>query len=141
MTAGFAALPALMPRPGVGNPFYNYRCDELIHASHELEVSSRVAVLYPTHELTGRTLLCSFTLEEGLRGTEVVLPAVPGTPAVYGPAPGAGLIARTIVEIQGMQVVDGQSPFWDSLGKHFFNMDLPPPSTIRRSSPRPLSPS
>ncbi|MBC7184690.1 MAG: arginine N-succinyltransferase, partial [Marinobacter sp.] len=45
---------------GNGQPFYNYRRDALIHASHELGVSRRVEVLYPSHALTDNTLLCSF---------------------------------------------------------------------------------
>ena len=28
------------------------------------------------------------------------------------------------VEIQGVQLDDGSVPFWDSLGRHFFNMDF-----------------
>ena len=47
-------------RAGNGQPFYNYRRDALIHASHELGISSRVDVLYPSHALTDHTLLCSF---------------------------------------------------------------------------------
>lgn len=32
--------------------------------------------------------------------------------------------SRTVVEIQGIQHENGCVPFWDSLGRHFFNMDF-----------------
>ena len=57
-------------RAGNGQPFYNYRQDALIHASHELGVSRRVEVLYPSHALTDHTLLCSFAIRSELRGTD-----------------------------------------------------------------------
>ncbi|MBC7182676.1 MAG: arginine N-succinyltransferase, partial [Marinobacter sp.] len=31
---------------------------------------------------------------------------------------------RIAVEIQGVQLEDGSVPFWDSLGRHFFDMDF-----------------
>lgn len=117
---GTAGLDA---HAGNGQPFYNYLLDELIHACHELNVTNRVEVLYVSHELTGRPLLCSFTIADSVRDT-----------------PAFELLSRTrllfidqhrdlfgdevIVEIQGVQDDDGNSPFWDSLGRHFFEMDF-----------------
>lgn len=116
---GTAAIEA---HAGMGQPFYNYRCDELIHASHELGVSNPVSVLYPTHELTGRSLLCAFTIDQELRGTDA-FQLLSRARLMYMAQHREWFRNDLIVEIQGLQTEDGQSPFWDSLGRHFFNMD------------------
>src|SRR5690554_7183660 len=54
--AGTAGIDA---RAGNGEPFYNYRRDHLIHASHELGIARRVEMLYPSHALTDCSLLCA----------------------------------------------------------------------------------
>jgi arginine N-succinyltransferase len=118
--AGISGIDAYA---GNGAPFYNYRRDELIHASSQLNINNPVPVLYLSHELTGSTLLCSLMIEPELLGT-----------------PWFGLLSRArlmfisqfpdlfnqqiIVEIQGAQNEHQGSPFWDSLGRHFFGMDF-----------------
>lgn len=110
-------------RAGSGHPFYNYRRDALIHASHELGVSSRVDVLYPSHALTDRTLLCSFMIAPELRGTEAF--ELLSRARLLFVARHRALFAKLMaVEIQGVQLESGAVPFWDSLGRHFFNMDF-----------------
>lgn len=108
---------------GNGQPFYNYRRDALIHASHELGVSRRVEVLYPSHSLTDQTLLCSFSIKPELRGTEAF--ELLSRARILFIAEHRELFAsRVVVEIQGVQTEDGAVPFWDSLGRHFFDMDF-----------------
>ena len=110
-------------RAGSGHPFYNYRRDALIHASHELGVSSRVDVLYPSHALTDRTLLCAFMIAPELRGTEGF--ELLSRARLLFVARHRAMFAKLMaVEIQGVQLDSGAVPFWDSLGRHFFNMDF-----------------
>ncbi|MEX2473707.1 arginine N-succinyltransferase [Marinobacter sp.] len=110
-------------RAGNGQPFYNYRRDALIHASHELGVSRRVEVLYPSHALTDMTLLCAFAISPELRGTEAF--ELLSRARMMFVAENRDLFSnRMVVELQGVQTSDGQVPFWDSLGRHFFNMDF-----------------
>jgi arginine N-succinyltransferase len=108
---------------GNGGPFYNYRSDELIHSSHTLNVFNKVPVLYLTHELTGKTLLCSFTLGAALRET-AAFELLSRARFLFIRQFQERFNDRIIVEIQGVQDDKGQSPFWDSLGRHFFNMDF-----------------
>lgn len=108
---------------GNGQPFYNYRLDELIHASHELAISTRVPILYLSHELTGRTLLCSFTIAEDLRHT-VAFDLLSRSRLLFVHQHRALFCDELIVEIQGVQDEQGNSPFWDSLGRQFFGMDF-----------------
>lgn len=108
---------------GCGQPFYNYRLDELIHSSHELDISQRVDILYITHELTDTTLLCSFTLKSDLRDSPA-FELLSRARLLFIDQNRDLFSDRVIVEVQGVQDDEGQSPFWDSLGRHFFEMDF-----------------
>ena len=117
---GVAGIDA---RAGNGQPFYNYRRDELIHASHELGISRRVEALYPSHSLTDCTLLCSLVIAEELRATQA-FELLSRARLLFIAGHREWFAARTVVELQGIQHSDGSVPFWDSLGWHFFNMDF-----------------
>lgn len=108
---------------GNGQPFYNYRRDALIHASHELGISRQVDVLYPSHGLTDHTLLCSFTITPELRHTEA-FELLSRARLLFIASHRDWFAQRIAVEIQGVQLTDGSVPFWDSLGRHFFDMDF-----------------
>lgn len=110
-------------RAGNGQPFYNYRRDALIHASHELGVSRRVEVLYPSHSLTDQTLLCSFSIKAELRNTEA-FELLSRARMLFIAEHREWFSSRLVVEIQGVQDENGSVPFWDSLARHFFNMDF-----------------
>lgn len=110
-------------RAGNGQPFYNYRQDALIHASHELGVSRRVEVLYPSHALTDHTLLGSFAIRPELRGTDG-FELLSRARLLFIASHRTLFTDQVVVEIQGVQTDDGEVPFWDSLGRHFFNMDF-----------------
>ena len=110
-------------RAGNDQPFYNYRQDALIHASHELGVSRRVEVLYPSHALTDHTLLCSFTIKPELRGSDA-FELLSRARMLFMAGHRELFTDQVVVEIQGVQTEDGKVPFWDSLGRHFFNMDF-----------------
>src|SRR5690554_8185234 len=69
-TGQLAGTAGIDSRAGNGQPFYNYRRDALIHASHKLGISRHVDVLYPSHFLTDHTLLCSYAIKPELRGSD-----------------------------------------------------------------------
>lgn len=110
-------------RAGQGQPFYNYRKDALIHASHELGVSHRVEVLYPSHALTDHTLLCAFTIDPQLKGSDA-FELLSRARMMFIASHRERFTDHIVVEIQGIQTENGDVPFWDSLGRHFFNMDF-----------------
>jgi arginine N-succinyltransferase len=122
-TGGIHGTAGIDARAGNGQPFYNYRRDELIHASHELGVSCNAAILYPTHEMTGCTLLCSFTIDSELRET-AALELLSRSRFLFLARHRERFTDQVVVEIQGVQTEEGNAPFWDSLGRHFFNMDF-----------------
>src|SRR5690554_2398651 len=122
-TGQIAGTAGIDSRAGNGEPFYNYRRDHLIHAAHELGTSRRVEVLYPSHGLADHTLLCAFSLRPELRET-TAFELLSRARMLFIASHRDWFSSRMVVEIQGVQNEDGSVPFWDSLGRHFFNMDF-----------------
>jgi arginine N-succinyltransferase len=122
-TGALAGTAGIDARAGNGQPFYNYRRDALIHASHELGISRHVDVLYPSHGLTDQTLLCSFAIRPELRESDA-FELLSRARMLFIAEHRDWFTHRIVVEIQGVQTGSGEVPFWDSLGRHFFNMDF-----------------
>lgn len=108
---------------GLDEPFYNYRIGTLVHSSNELKVFSRMDTLYLSNDLTGCAELCSLFLHPDYRsGTNGKLLSksrfmfIAQFPHLFP--------EKLIAEMRGFQRADGRSPFWDSLGHHFFKMDF-----------------
>ena len=109
---------------GFHDRFYSYRNEFVVHASAALGVSNRLHTLHLCHDLSGYTLLTSFYID----------PAY-----AHGPAPQLLSRARLLFILQfaerfnqriaaenpGLADRDGQSPFWDAVGRRFFDMDYP----------------
>ncbi len=108
---------------GNGAPFYNYRLDELIHFSQQLEVYNEVDILYMTHELTGTTTLCSLSISPRYRKSPY-FDLLSRCRFIFMQLHHTRFVPRIIAEIQGVQDEAGASPFWESLGRHFFDMDF-----------------
>ena len=117
---GVCAIKAAV---GLEEPFYNYRIGTLVHSSNELKVFSRMETLYLSNDLTGCAELCSLFLHPDYRhGTNGKLLSksrfmfIAQFPHLFS--------EKLIAEMRGYQRPDGTSPFWNSLGHHFFQMDF-----------------
>lgn len=120
-TERLVGVCALKSAVGLTEPFYNYRIGTLVHSSNELKVFSRMDTLYLSNDLTGCAELCSLFLHPEYRsGTNGKLLSksrflfMAQFPYLFG--------EKLIAEMRGFQRADGTSPFWDSLGNHFFKM-------------------
>jgi arginine N-succinyltransferase len=116
--AGVCAIKAAV---GLEESFYNYRIGTLVHASKELGVYSRMETLYLASDLTGSGELCSLFLHPDYRQgdngkllSKSRLLFIAQFPHLFPD--------RLIAELRGFQNDEGASPFWDSLGRHFFKM-------------------
>ena len=114
---------AIKSAVGLEEPFYNYRIGTLVHSSKELDVFSRMETLYLSNDLTGCSELCSLFLHPDYRsGTNGKLLSksrllfIAQFPHLFG--------EKLIAEMRGFLRPDGSSPFWDSLGQHFFKMEF-----------------
>ncbi len=118
--AGVCAIKAAV---GLDEPFYNYRIGTLVHSSKELKVFTRMDTLYLSNDLTGCSELCSLFLHPDYRsGSNGKLLSksrfmfIAQFPQLFS--------EKLIAEMRGFQRADGTSPFWESLGRHFFKMDF-----------------
>ncbi len=105
-------------------PFYAYRVDTNIHESKQLKVRKEVKTLHLVAEHNGPSEIGSLFLAPEYRGG--------GNGRLL--SVGRFLFMAefkkyfdpiVIAEMRGVIDDQGRSPFWDAIGKHFFEIDLP----------------
>ncbi|GGP17587.1 arginine N-succinyltransferase subunit beta [Silvimonas iriomotensis] len=106
---------------GMTQPFYNYRVGTVVHASREMNVWTRMSLLYMSHDLTGYAELCSLFLEPAARinGNGALLSKsrfmfLAQFPDRFG--------ERICAEMRGHFNEAGESPFWRDVGSHFYQI-------------------
>ncbi|MFJ2710153.1 arginine N-succinyltransferase [Pseudomonas sp. NPDC087346] len=112
----------ILATAGYKEPFYSLRNRHFTSASRELNIEHGVPALSLCHDLSGHTLLRGFHIDAALTRTpfaELLSRARLLFIAAHAPR----FSDAVITEIVGYSDEDGHSPFWDALGKHFF--DLP----------------
>ena len=113
---GVSAIKAAV---GLDTPFYSYRVGAAVHAGH----SSPETALYLSHDLAGAAELCSLYLHPDYR--KGVNGRLLSKSRLLFIAQFRHLFPATIfAEMRGYQTEDGLSPFWESVGRHFFRMDF-----------------
>jgi arginine N-succinyltransferase len=107
---------------GFDEPFYSYRSETFVHASRALKVNNKVHVLTMCHDLTGQVQLCGFYIDAGLDPLAGELLSRARLLFIANQQKRFG--KRVIAEMQGLLDPDGQAPFWNAIGRRFFNMDF-----------------
>ncbi|WP_254916193.1 arginine N-succinyltransferase [Pandoraea sp. PE-S2T-3] len=122
-TGTIAGVCGIEAAVGLEQPFYTYRKDTIVHASRELNVWSRMLTLSLSNDLTGYSELCSLLLDPAWRGhgngallSKTRFLFMAQFPERFGP--------HVCAELRGFFDDNGQSPFWQSLGQHFFKIDF-----------------
>jgi arginine N-succinyltransferase len=121
--ARICGVSAIKGAVGVEEPFYNYRISTSVHTSPATGRVNRVQSLHLTHDLSGASELCSLYLHPDYRkGTNGKLLS---KSRFLFLAQFPSLFARKVfAEMRGFQDERGQSPFWESVGRPFFDMDF-----------------
>ncbi|MGC5703102.1 arginine N-succinyltransferase [Pseudomonas sp. NFXW11] len=108
---------------GLREPSYNYRVGITRGRAPELGIEKQIPTLFLCNEMTGQSLLCSLFLRRDQRRgdtgrllSSARLLFVAEYPALFGD--------KLVAELRGQVDSQGRSPFWDSLGRHFFKMDF-----------------
>ena len=116
-------VSALKGAVGLREPWYNYRVAMTHSSSPDLGIERQIPTLVMNNEMTGQSELCSLFLHPDLRsGSNGRLLSlgrllfVAEFTHLFGD--------RLIAELRGHADLDGCSPFWDSLGRHFFRKDF-----------------
>lgn len=116
-------ISAIAGAVGLREPWYNYRVGLTVSASQELKIYREIPTLFLANDLTGNSELCSLFLHadyrNGLSGgllSKARLLFIAEFPELFG--------KKVIAEMRGMSDAAGRSPFWESLGRHFFKMEF-----------------
>ncbi|MHA6494624.1 arginine N-succinyltransferase [Pseudomonas borbori] len=116
-------ISAVAGAVGLREPWYNYRLGLTVSASQELNIHRQIPTLFMANDQTGNSELCSLFLRAdhrtGLNGrllSKARLLFIAEYRELFGD--------KVIAEMRGMSDDDGRSPFWESLGRHFFKMEF-----------------
>ena len=134
-TGAVAGVSALKASVGLDEPFYNFRLGRLVHSSRELGIYADKRTLYLTNDYTGCAELCTLFLDPAFRGGENG--RLLSKARMMFAANRLDLLPDTLIaELRGYQRDDGTSPFWESLGRHFFRMDFAEADDISSLGPK-----
>lgn len=112
----------LLATAGCNEPFYSLRNRNFTSASRELNIEHGVPALSLCQDLNGHTLLRGFHIDSPLVRT-AFSELLSRARLLFIAAHPQRFADAVITEIVGYSSDEGQSPFWDAVGKHFF--DLP----------------
>nr|WP_322940293.1 arginine/ornithine succinyltransferase subunit alpha [Pseudomonas sp. s4] len=107
---------------GYSEPFYSFRNETFVHHSRELKIHNKIHVLSLCHDLTGNSLLTSFYVERPLVSTVFAELNSRGRLLFMASHP-ERFADAVVVEIVGHSDENGDSPFWDAVGRNFFDMN------------------
>lgn len=118
--AGTCAITAGV---GLSDPFYSYRVGTVVHASKKLKVHKMIPALYLCNDYTGCTEIGSLFLAPDYRhGFSGKL--LSKSRFLFLAQFPERFAEKVIAELRGVSGPAGHSPFWESLGKHFFSMEF-----------------
>ncbi|ARU89225.1 arginine N-succinyltransferase [Pseudomonas sp. M30-35] len=116
-------ISAIAGAVGLREPWYNYRVGLTVSASQELNIHRQIPTLFLANDLTGNSELCSLFLRAdhrtGINGrmlSKARFMFIAEFPELFGD--------KVMAEMRGMSDEHGRSPFWESLGRHFFKMEF-----------------
>ncbi len=108
---------------GVRWPFYSYKIARLSQRSQELDRTIRLDVLYLVNDFNGASEVGGLFLHPDLRsgGFGGLLAR---SRYLFMGGHRKRMASRVLAELRGRIDEDGSSPFWDGLGRKFFDMDF-----------------
>ena len=116
-------ISALTGAVGLREPWYNYRVGVTVSSAPQLGIQRQIPTLFLSNEMTGQSEICSLFLHpeqrRGHNGRLLSLARllfVAEFPQLFG--------EKLIAELRGHADERGCSPFWDSLGRHFFQREF-----------------
>lgn len=120
-TGEIAGVCGIESALGLQTPWYNYHLGTLVHASPTLGVYEKSHTLTLSNDHTGCSELCTLFLDKGFRHSKNGSLLSKCRFMFMANAP-ARFNERVIAEMRGVSDAQGNSPFWDGLGSHFFAM-------------------
>lgn len=122
-TNTIAGICAIESAVGISEPWYNYRLGTILNASRELEVSKKLQTLTITNDHTGHSELCTLFLDPDYRHSKNGSLLSKSRFMFMAEFPHL-FHTNVIAEMRGFSDDNGVSPFWEALGRHFFEVDF-----------------
>lgn len=122
-TGNIVGLSGLEAAIGLDQACYTYRVSTIVHASKTLNVYHQFPTLFLTSDHSGCSELCSLYLHPQYRHSKAG--ALLSKCRFLFIAQYPELFAdKLIAELRGYLDAAGSSPFWEGLGRYFFDMDF-----------------
>ncbi|AUG99144.1 arginine N-succinyltransferase [Pectobacteriaceae bacterium CE70] len=123
VTGRVVGVSALEVAVGLSEPWYSFRLGTLVHASKALGVYKSMQTLTLVHDYTGSSELCTLFLDPDYRhGSNGKL--LSKVRFLFIAAFREHFSRKLFAEMRGYSDENGNSPFWDSVGNHFFSIDF-----------------
>ncbi|MFI4962425.1 MAG: arginine N-succinyltransferase [Legionellales bacterium] len=111
---------ALEAKTGYETPFYSYHISKYSRLSHSLHIRSEYELLTLVNDNEGRSEFCTLFLEPKYRKKNNGLLLTKGCFLFMAQHP-KRFTSTVIAELRGINTKE-QSPFWEHVGRHFFQM-------------------
>lgn len=108
---------------GYTRPFYSYRVSKMQRYSAELDMRKNYEELHIVNDLHGKSEICTLYLHPDYRKLQNGL-LLSRSRFLFMAQFSQRFSIDVIAEMRGVSDTDGVSPFWNSLGRHFFEMDF-----------------
>jgi arginine N-succinyltransferase len=114
----------IISKVGGFEPFYAYRVEQSVHQSDALEIRRQIPTLHLVAEHSGPSEIGGLYLAPDYRkhGNGRLLSLFRFLFMSEHPQRFEPLV---IAEMRGVVTPEGVSPFWEAIGRHFFDMDYP----------------
>lgn len=122
-TGALRGTCGVVARVGGFEPFYSYTVKTHVHASKQLHVSKDLQVLHLVVNHKGPTEIGTLFLHPDARGGGNGRLLSLSRFLFLGAFP-QRFDEQVIAEMRGVLTEEGESPFWNAIGRHFFDMDF-----------------
>lgn len=122
-TGEIGGCSAVKAGVGVKSPFFNYRIITLAQASQEADRRFDMDALILTNEFVGCTEVGTLFLRPEHRGAGVGRLLAQSRYLLMDTQP-KWFGEKVIAELRGVVSHEGETPFWECLGRHFFKMSF-----------------
>jgi len=112
---------------GYNSPFYSYYCEKLEHHSSELQINNVIDTLSLKQDYEGSSRLYTFFLTPDINNQDdenYALQLLSLSRLMFIGQQPKRFKNKLVLELQGLLTSNNESPFWQALGQHFFNMDF-----------------
>ena len=122
-TGEIGGCSAVKAGTGIDSPFFNYRIITLAQASLAADRRFDMDALVLTNEFVGFTEVGTLFVREGHRGNGIGRLTAQSRYLLMATQPDR-FGEMILAELRGVVDKDGQTPFWEHLGRHFFRMEF-----------------